>query len=227
MNSIRICLALLAAGFMGATALRATDWTTTDGKVYQDVKLIHLDADSVTILDTDGGARIPLDKLPANLQKRFGYDPDVAKAAAEARAKEDVENAKALQAEMNQASEMHQPGAEPTETASTSTDATTTTDAATTSLSISPTPVYSTGTHHFMDEITTSATSLAADPNDASHHSVDEATQAAASMRRDLSDPTYHTMAHMFYTVKSLGPDPTDTTHHTMDEAVQAADAQK
>ena len=66
------------------------DWTTTDGKTYQGVKVVKIEADCVTILDSDGGARIELAKLPPDLQKRFNYDPDKAKAAAQKR--EDDQN---------------------------------------------------------------------------------------------------------------------------------------
>jgi hypothetical protein len=79
--------------------LHAEDWKTTDGTVYQDVKVIKVEDDAVTILYEDGGARIPLTKLPPDLQKKFSYDPVKAKAAADARAKADAESAKNLQAE--------------------------------------------------------------------------------------------------------------------------------
>ena len=78
----------------------AEDWTTTDGTKYQNVQVIRVEDDAVTILYKDGGALIPLFKLPPALQERFDYDPVKAKAAAEARAKADVENAKELQAEI-------------------------------------------------------------------------------------------------------------------------------
>ena len=79
--------------------LHAEDWKTTDGTIYQDVKVIKVEDDAVTILYEDGGARIPLAKLPPDLQKKFSYDPVKAKAAADARAKADAESAKNLQAE--------------------------------------------------------------------------------------------------------------------------------
>ena len=85
--------------------LHAEDWKTTDGTVYQDVKVIKVEDDAVTILYEDGGARIPLAKLPPDLQKKFSYDPVKAKAAADARAKADAENAKNLQAEKDLAAQ--------------------------------------------------------------------------------------------------------------------------
>lgn len=60
----------------------AEDWTTSDGKTYSDVTVIKSDSKSVTILDKDGGARIPLAKLPPDLQKRFNYTPPVQNASA-------------------------------------------------------------------------------------------------------------------------------------------------
>lgn len=82
-----------------ALPLYAEDWTTTDGTVYQDVKVIKIEDDAVTVFYKDGGALIPLAKLPPDLQKKFSYDPVKAKAAAEARAKADATDEKKLEAE--------------------------------------------------------------------------------------------------------------------------------
>lgn len=76
--SQHICLWLVAALLVGVSLsglVRAEDWTTTDGKTYSEVTVIKSDSESVTILDKDGGARIPLFKLPPDLQKRFSYNP--------------------------------------------------------------------------------------------------------------------------------------------------------
>jgi len=81
----------------------AEDWTTTDGIKYQNVRVVRIEDDAVTILYKDGGALVFLNKLPPNLQERFDYDPVKAKVAAEARSKADADNAKALQAEIEQA----------------------------------------------------------------------------------------------------------------------------
>jgi hypothetical protein len=81
----------------------AEDWKTSDGTVYENVKVIRVEDDAITILYKDGGALVPLYKLPAALQERFDYDPVKAKIAAERRAKEDAENAEALQAEIEKA----------------------------------------------------------------------------------------------------------------------------
>lgn len=85
-----------------ATSAIAEDWTTTDGIKYQNVRVIRVEDDAITIIYKDGGALVPLYKLTPDLQERFDYDPVKAKAAAEARAKADAENAKALQAEIEE-----------------------------------------------------------------------------------------------------------------------------
>jgi len=84
----------------------AEDWTTTDGTKYQNVRIIRVEDDAVTILYKDGGALVFLFKLPPSLQQRFDYDPVKAKAAMKARAKADAESAKELQAEMEQADKL-------------------------------------------------------------------------------------------------------------------------
>jgi len=89
-----------------STSAFAEDWTTTDGIKYQNVQVIRVEDDAITILYKDGGALIPLLKLPPALQKKYDYDPVKAKAAMEARAKRDIENAKELQAEIEQAEKL-------------------------------------------------------------------------------------------------------------------------
>jgi hypothetical protein len=82
--------------------LWAEDWKTSDGKTYQDVKVVKVEADAVTILDSEGGARIDLSKLPVDLQKRFNYDPAKAKVAADARAQDEIQSEEAIESERNQ-----------------------------------------------------------------------------------------------------------------------------
>jgi hypothetical protein len=86
----------------------AEDWTTTDGMYYQNVRVIRVEDDAITIIYKDGGALVPLFKLPPDLQKKFDYDPVKAKVAAEARAKADTENARLLQLEILQADKIKQ-----------------------------------------------------------------------------------------------------------------------
>jgi hypothetical protein len=88
--------------------VHAEDWKTSDGKTYVDVKVVRVEDDAVTILCKDGGALVPIDKLPPPLQKRFSYDPAKAKVAAAARANDDSQNAQKLQAEMDQAQKLKQ-----------------------------------------------------------------------------------------------------------------------
>jgi len=99
LRAVKAFFLTLALAFLAVPAF-AEDWTTTDGTKYQNVQVIRVEDDAVTIIYKDGGALVYLNKLPAALQERFDYDPVKAKAAAEARAKADAENAKALQAEI-------------------------------------------------------------------------------------------------------------------------------
>jgi BMFP domain-containing protein YqiC len=95
--------ALLSFLAISLSTADAEDWTTTDGTVYQNVRIIKVEADGITILYENGGLMIPLNKLPPDLQKRFSYDPAVAKAAAKIRADQEKASAKALQKEIEQA----------------------------------------------------------------------------------------------------------------------------
>jgi len=94
------CL-VLAFALLALPAL-AEDWVTTDGTKYQNVRVIRVEDDAITIIYKDGGALVPLFKLPPALQQKFDYDPVKAKLAAEARAKADKENAEELQREIEQ-----------------------------------------------------------------------------------------------------------------------------
>jgi hypothetical protein len=93
---------ILAIFLLSAISLQAEDWKTIDGKIYLQIKVIKVEADAVTIFYRDGGARIPLIMLPEDLQKKFNYQPALAKAAADARDEADFENARALRAEQQQ-----------------------------------------------------------------------------------------------------------------------------
>lgn len=101
-----IILTFVLALCASSSHARAEDWTTTDGIKYQNVRVIRVEDDAITIIYKDGGALVPLFKLPPSLQERFDYDPIKAKTAAEARAKADAENAKELQAEMERSAEL-------------------------------------------------------------------------------------------------------------------------
>jgi hypothetical protein len=95
-KAIFLSLALV----LSAGSAFAEDWTTTDGTKYENVRVMRVEDDAITIIYKDGGALVPIFKLPPALQERYDYDPVKAKAAAEARAKADTENAKLLQAEI-------------------------------------------------------------------------------------------------------------------------------
>ena len=193
---------------LSAAGLRAEDWKTTDGKTYTGVKVMHADAESVTILHHDGGARVLLAKLPADLQQRFHYDPEKAKSMAANEARTDAANRHRLQAEMNLAARKRSAQYAADQAAATSAVA----------LSQSDTQP---GTDQVVVIPDIDRTPrMGADPDDSTHHSIDELAQSASFMRRDLSDPTYHTTAHMVYVIRQegLGPDLSDPKHHTIQE---------
>jgi len=71
-------------------------WTATDGKVYKNVIVTKVEADCVTVLDDEGGARVDIATLPPEIQKLLNYDPDLAKAAADNRAQAEANDKAAL-----------------------------------------------------------------------------------------------------------------------------------
>jgi len=58
------------------TFVRADDLTLSDGTIYKNAKIVSHDKTNITILYADGGATLPIAKLPADLQKKFGFDSD-------------------------------------------------------------------------------------------------------------------------------------------------------
>ena len=105
---MKLLLTLMITGFV-CMVVRADDWTTTDGVVFRNVKVVKLEDNCVTILDSHGGARVQLAKLPPDVQKKLGYNPVAAKAAADKRASDDKANAVALQKEMDAAAAILEP----------------------------------------------------------------------------------------------------------------------
>jgi hypothetical protein len=103
---VRAYILLFALTFSSANPVAAEDWTTTDGMNYKNVRVVRVEDDAITIIYKDGGALIPIFKLPPDLQERFSYNPIKAKAAADARSKADAQNAKELQAEIELAEKM-------------------------------------------------------------------------------------------------------------------------
>jgi hypothetical protein len=106
MNAFRALSAAAALLWLAVSFARADDWTTTDGKVYKDVKVMKVEDDAVTILYADGGALVPLVTLSPALQEQFHYDPAKARAAAATRAKIDSTNPALLEAERVEAAKL-------------------------------------------------------------------------------------------------------------------------
>ncbi len=203
---------MLAAG-----SLRADDWKTTDGKVYQDVKVVKAEPDAVTILYQNGGARIPLANLPPELQKHFNYDPAAAKAAVAARAQAEADNAKALQAEMDLARDQRQAfliAEDPRVQNGTIAPIETPVASASPEPAATPTDP----THHSMSQLVDPNQLLRDDHPDETHHSIAFLKLIAHDLGPDLSDPSHHSLANLVASAHSLGPDPTDPTHHSRDQ---------
>jgi hypothetical protein len=74
---------LIATMLVALTAsfTHADDITTTDGKVYKNATILSHTVTSAMIESDNGGAIVPLANLPADLQKKLGYDPAAAKDA--------------------------------------------------------------------------------------------------------------------------------------------------
>ncbi len=60
--------------------------TTTDGKVYKSVVVMSSDAAGIDISYDRGEEIIPFEKLPVEIQRKYGYDPEKAKAFLAAKA---------------------------------------------------------------------------------------------------------------------------------------------
>ncbi len=71
-----LLLFALAISFLPRT--QAEDITLNDGTVYKGATILHHDAATATILYDDGGAAVPIAKLPDAIQKRLDYDPAAA-----------------------------------------------------------------------------------------------------------------------------------------------------
>jgi hypothetical protein len=54
----------------------SADITTLDGKTYKDARVIGVEADGVHISFREGVAKVPLDQLPQELQRQYGYGYD-------------------------------------------------------------------------------------------------------------------------------------------------------
>jgi hypothetical protein len=100
MNRLRVCLLFFAftaiaaraeqanapapvtvtsnAGLTSVTSNALPTSITIDGTTYEEVRWQRVTPSTVTIFHKTGVVSIPLEKLPPELQKRFGYDPQKA-----------------------------------------------------------------------------------------------------------------------------------------------------
>jgi hypothetical protein len=97
---MRVCAALLglAVATLPAEPVKFDSVTTTDGKTYQKVEVVSQDAIGIKIKHEGGIARLAFDKLPEELQTRFGYDP----AKAVAQQTEEIRQERQQQQQLNQ-----------------------------------------------------------------------------------------------------------------------------
>lgn len=78
---------IISMFFISVLALHAEDWTVC-GKTYQNVIVLKIEPDLVSIAYSGGMGRIALCDLNPDLQNKFGYSPDASKIAAKAREKQ-------------------------------------------------------------------------------------------------------------------------------------------
>jgi histone H3/H4 len=76
---IILCICLLR---LNCAVAEPITFKTTDGKIYEKVTITKADQDGISIETDSGIEKIPFQRLPTELQKKFGYDP--AKAAQQA-----------------------------------------------------------------------------------------------------------------------------------------------
>ena len=82
LSKLKFAAAMLAA-VLAAGTLRADEPNlvlTVDGITYSNFTWGTVTPSSVSIIHKTGVARIPLELLPPDLKKRFGYDPEKARA---------------------------------------------------------------------------------------------------------------------------------------------------
>jgi len=68
--------------------------TTSDGRVYHDVVITSSTPAYISLQHDEGATRVMLDKLPAELQKKYGYDPVKAQEYLQAEAIAEAERAR-------------------------------------------------------------------------------------------------------------------------------------
>ena len=69
-------------------------WVGLDGKLYDNVKVLRVQEDAVTVSDDEGDGLVKISNLPPNLQKLFNYNPEYAAQVADARRVVEAVNAK-------------------------------------------------------------------------------------------------------------------------------------
>lgn len=98
-KSLAICLSVAALLQFGAAAesppAEKPFDVTVAGVTYKNCQVLKLTPSEVKVMHSDGIAKLKLSKLPAELQKRFKYDPakeaEAAKQAEDAARKEELE----------------------------------------------------------------------------------------------------------------------------------------
>lgn len=96
---ITFCACLLGLIAEPVACAEPITFTTTDGKVYEKVKVTRVELDGLRI-ETDAGIeKIPFLRLPVDLQKKFGHDPATAAAYAKERQEAATQRAVAEQEE--------------------------------------------------------------------------------------------------------------------------------
>jgi len=83
-------------------------WTTSDGHTYRNVVIQKVEADCVTILDYDGGARIDISTLPVDIQNQLNYDPELAAEASAKRNQDDSASTAEMEKERVQGEQVAQ-----------------------------------------------------------------------------------------------------------------------
>ncbi|HEY0339789.1 MAG TPA: hypothetical protein VGC34_03195, partial [Steroidobacteraceae bacterium] len=174
---------------------------TIDGTHYPQVTVLKVDPDAVTILYRDGGALIPLIKLPDDLQKKFHFDPALARAAADARDQAEFENARLLRAEYREMQNQKRLAEDAEVSAQAAADA-----AAECSSDSAPAQNYS--THHAMGELISSTQSLRADDYGTGTHYTTSQAVLHGPLSRPPADPNHYSMNSLFGSGDALAQGP-------------------
>jgi len=88
----KVTLLTLSAALMLAATARADEpqtFVTTKGDRFEKAHVTEVTPATITIVHTAGIARVPLSELPTDVQKKFGYDEQKAKAWLEEKAREE------------------------------------------------------------------------------------------------------------------------------------------